>query len=230
MRSFGEVAVEFTGPGATDFENVHSLNRAYLRLLKHDPGLQSCLAGLPPRLAGALASLADGDAERLASAPFLLLSFRERDDDFWEAIFAEGAHRDLFAASEPPSDDLGRLISAGLGFVWQLARQNAYAARLICGASLHWCEQLTELTFLHVLATAGARADVLTLRCGDDAALWAKLLASGVSREKQVRRAAHISALQSVLTRSSMPDRRKRAAAACAVRTPTLRVADETES
>jgi len=222
--------VEFRGPGATDFENVHSLNRAFLRLLKQEAELTRCLAGLPSPLAGALVSLAEGDADRLASAPFLLLSFRERDDDFWEGIFAEATHCDLFAASRPPSDNLGRLICAGLGFVWQLARQNPYAARLICGASLHWCEQLTELTFLQVLARAGTRAEVLTLRCGDDAALWTKLLASGVSREKQARRAAHISALQSVLTRSSMPDRRKWAAAACAVRTPTLRVADETES
>jgi hypothetical protein len=225
----GEVAVEFRGPGATDFENVHSLNRAYLRLLKHHPELRRSLGGLPPPLATALVSLAEGEGDRLASAPFLLLSFRERDDEFWQGIFAEGAHRDLFAVSQPPSDDLGRLISAGLGFVWQLARQNPYAARLICGASLHWCEQLTELTFLHLLATAGARTDVVALRCGDDAALWTKLLASGVSREKEVRRAAHISALQSVLTRASMPERRKWTTAACAVKTPALRVADETE-
>jgi len=230
MRSIGEVAVEFMGPRATDFDNVHSLNRAYLGLLRQQAELRRCLAGLPSPLAGALVSLAEGDADRLASAPFLLLSFRERDDDFWERIFAEGTHRDLFAVSQPACDDLGCLISAGLGFVWQLARQNPYAARLICGASLHWCEQLTELTFLHLLARAGTRADVLTLRCADDAALWTKLLVSGISREKQVRRAAHISALQSVLTRSSMPDPRKWAAAACAVRTPTLRVADETES
>lgn len=221
--------MEFRGPGAADFENVHSLNRAYLKLFKNNPELRHGCGGLPPPLVAKLISLAESEVNRLASAPFLLCSFRERDDDFWQEIFAEGAHRDLFAVSQPPSDDLGRLISAGLGFVWQLARQNPYAARLICGASLHWCEQLTELTFLDVLATAGTRADIVALRCGGDAALWAKLLASGINREKQVRRAAHISALQSVLTRFSMPDRRKWATAARAVRTPTLKVAEETK-
>jgi hypothetical protein len=221
--------VEFRGPGATDFENVHSLNRAFLRLLKHDPHTRECLQGLPPATAGCLAALAEAEAERLSATPFLLLSFRERDDEFWEAMFADASHQDLFAVP-PPSDGLGRLISAGLGFVWQLARQNPFAARLVCGASLHWCEQLIERTFFEVLATAGARADVLTLRCATDAGLWTKLLASGVSREKQVRRAAHISALQSVLTRASMPDRKRWAAAACALKAPTMKVADESKS
>lgn len=230
MRSIGEVAVDFRGPGATDFENVHSLNRAFLKLIKGVADARCCLHGLPSALAGRLASLPEGDADRLADVPFLLLSFRERDDDFWGGIFTDTSHGDLFAVPEQPSDDLGRLISAGLGFVWQLARQNPYAARLICGASLYWCEQLTDRTFFQVLASAGTRADVLTLRCGFDAELWAKLLTSGISREKQVRRAAHISALQSVLTRAPMPDRKKWAAAACTVKAPTLKVADKSQS
>lgn len=220
--------MEFRGPGAADFENVQSLNRAFLKLLKHEPDTRKCLLGLPPALAACLASLSHSEAERLSGTPFLLLSFRERDDEFWEGIFADVSRRDLFAVPETPSDELGRLISAGLGFVWQLARQNPFAARLVCGASLHWCEQLTERTFFQVLATAGARADVLILRCANDAGLWAKLLASGISREKQVRRAAHISALQSVLTRASMPDRKRWAA--CALKAPSMKVADESQS
>jgi hypothetical protein len=228
MRS-REVAVDFRGPGATDFENVYSLNRAFLHLLKHDPRARKCLQGLPASLATHLASLSDGEAERLAVTPFLLPSFRERDDEFWDPVFAEVSRRDLFTEHERPCDDLARLISAGLGFVWQLARQNPFAARLVCGASLYWCEQLTERTFFQLLATAGMRADVLTLRCPTEAGLWTKLLASGISREKQVRRAAHISALQSVLTRASVPDRKRWAAAACAVKVPTMRVADNGE-
>lgn len=219
--------MEFRGPGAGDFDNVRSLNRAYLKLLKREAGARRCLRGLPSELAGRLASLPEGKAERLAGTPFLLLSFRERDDEFWDAMFAETAHGDLFTVPDRPSDDVGQLISAGLGFVWQLARQNPYAARLICGASLHWCEQLAERTFFQVLTSAGARSDVLTLRCQSNAELWTKLLECGVSREQQVRRAAHISALQSVLTRASMPERRKWAAAACAVRTPALSVVDD---
>lgn len=218
--------MEFRGPGAADFENVRSLNRAFLQLIKHNPDARKCLYGLRPGLAASLTGLSAGEAERLSGTPFLLLSFRERDDEFWDAIFADTPRKDLFAV--PGSDELGRLISAGLGFVWQLARQNPFAARLVCGASLHWCEQLAERTFFQVLATAGARADILTLRGPLDAGLWAKLLTSGVSREKQVRRAAHISALQSVLTRAAMPDRRRWAA--CARRTPAMKVADDNQS
>lgn len=219
--------MEFRGPGATDFDNVRSLNRAFLKLLAGDGEARNCLRGLPATLAGNLASLPGSHADRLASTPFLLLSFRERDDDYWEALFAAGPGRDLFAVPQGPSDDLRRLISAGLGFVWQLARQNPYAARLICGASLNWCEQLAERTLFRILATAGNRHDVLALRCAEDANLWSKLLASGVSRENRVRRAAHISALQCVLTRSSLAERKKWPAAACALRSPALRIADD---
>lgn len=220
--------MEFQGPDATDYENVSSLNRAFLTLLRRDPATRSCLAGLREPLAARLVALTESQAERLAMTPFLLMSFRERDDRFWDAAFAAVTSRDLFAVPSA-ADDLGRLVSAGLGFVWQLARQNPYSARLICGASLHWCEQLTELPFFHLLAIAG-RHEVLTLRSATNAELWTKLLQSGINREQQVRRAAHISALQSVLTRASMPGGQKWAAAACVARTPSLRVADETPS
>lgn len=222
--------MELPGPGAADFENVRALNRAYLRLLKREAGARTCLRDLPRELAGRLVSLPEAEAERLAATPFLLFSFRERDDDFWEGLFADISHGDLFAVPEPPSDELGCLISAGLGFVWQLSRQNPYAARLICGASLHWCEQLAERTFFQVLSLAGSKPDVLALRCGSNGELWAKLLESGVSRERHVRRAAHISALQSVLTRASMPERKKWAAAACVRRSPALMVVDDGQS
>jgi hypothetical protein len=222
--------MEFQGPDAADYENVSSLNRAFLALLRRDPATRRCLAGLREPLAARLVALTEPQAERLATTPFLLMSFRERDDRFWEAAFPAHASRDLFAVPAAAADDLGRLVSAGLGFVWQLARQNPYAARLICGASLHWCEQLTELPFFHLLAIAGLRHELLVLRSAADAEMWTKLLRSGISREQQVRRAAHISALQSVLTRASMPGGQKLAAAACVARTPSLRIADETPS
>lgn len=222
--------MEFQGPGDTDYENVNSLNREFLATLRRDPAARACLRGLPRELARQMLSLTEPQATRLATTPFLLMSFRERDDDFWESVFATGASRDLFAVPQTISDELGRLIAAGLGFVWQLAKQNPYAARLICGASLHWCEQLTERTFFRILAVAGMRSEVLVLRSATDSELWTKLLQSGISREKQVLRAAHISALQSMLTRATMPTGKKWAAAACALQSPSLRVADETES
>lgn len=222
--------MEFQGPSATDYENVHSLNRAFLTMLRRNPAARRCLEGLPQSLCARLVGLSETQAERLSMTPFLLMSFREKDDIFWQAAFAPSCSRDLFAVPQTATDEVGRLIAAGLGFIWQLAKQSPYAARLICGASLNWCEQLTERTFFRLLAEAGDRNEVLVLRCATDTELWTKLVQSGVSRESQVRRAAHISALQSVLTGASMPGGRKWAAAACAVRNPTLRVADETES
>lgn len=219
--------MEFQGPTGTDYENVHSLNRAYLALLRDEPRFRCCLEGVPERTAGRLISLTEPQAARLAETPFLLMSFRERDDRFWETVLSGDTNRDLFAAPQPAFDELGRLISAGLGFVWQLAKQNPYAARLICGASLHWCEQLTDRTFFRLLAAAGMRREVLVLRSGTDTELWTKLTQSGTSREAQVRRAAHISALQSVLTHASMRTGKKWAAAACAIQSPSLQVADD---
>jgi len=219
--------MEFEGPSAVDYENVHSLNQAFLALLKRDSQARRCLAAFPARQAGRLSGLTDQQAARLARAPFLLFSLRERDDRFWEPVFADPGNGDLFAVPPSTSDELGRLIAAGLGFVWQLAKHNPYAARLICGASLHWCEQLTERTFLHVLALAGTQQDILVIRAATDAELWDKLLSSGVSRDHDVRRAAHIGALQFVLTSAAQPPGRRFAAAACAARPPLLRVADD---
>jgi hypothetical protein len=218
--------MEFEGPSAVDYDNVHSLNRAFLALLKRDPVCRRCLKGLPSRQAARLRALTDHQAARLARTPFLLFSLRVRVDRFWEPVFADPGNRDLFGAPPSTSDELGRLVAAGLGFVWQLAKHNPYAARLICGATLHWCEQLTERTFLHVLARAGMQPDILTVRAAADAELWDKLLCGGVSRENAVRRAAHISALQCVLTSAVQPASRW-AAAACATRPPALRVADD---
>lgn len=221
----------FEGPSAVDYENVRTLNRAFLALMKRDPAARRCLAALRARHANRLSTLTDPQADRLSRAPFLLFSLRERDDRFWAPVFEDQLFedqrcRDLFAVPPSSSDDLGRLIAAGLGFIWQLAQHNPYAARLICGASLHWCEQLTERTFLHVLSLASIREDILTVRSAQDVELWEKLLGSGVSREQAVRRAAHVSALQSVLTPTAPPGIRW-ATAACATRPPMLRVAED---
>ncbi|HET6630219.1 MAG TPA: hypothetical protein VFG91_10630 [Woeseiaceae bacterium] len=219
--------MEFQGPSATDYANVNALNRAFLALLRRDGTARGCLRELREPLRDKLVGLTGVQADRLAGAPFLLMSFRERDDRFWEQAFADELRGDLFAVPPPAADDLVGLISAGLSFAWQLSKQNAYAARLICGASLHWCEQLTELTFMHLLSIAGRRDEIVALRGAADRDLWAKLLDSGTSREQQVRRAAHISALQSVLTQASLPAGRQWRTAACATRSPSLQIAED---
>lgn len=215
----------FESPASIDYRNVRALNRAYLSLLVTDRQVRQSLKPLPGPLEERITSLTRLQADRLAATPFLLLSFRERDDALWGRIFADDRGRDLFA--NPVTNDYDRLRSAGLSFIWQLARQNPYTLRLICGASLHWCEQLAERTVFDLLAAAASHSDMLALRRAEDTGLWWKLLHTGICRDLAVRSAAHISALQTVLTRSADPAARQWAVAACKTRDTGLRVAED---
>jgi len=215
----------FDGPASVDYRNVGALNRAYLTLLQVNRRARRGLQQFASPLQRRIVSLTRHQIDRLAATPFLLLSLRERDDKLWSQVLSDESGRDLFA--RPVADDLDRLQSAALGFVWQLARQNPYTLRLVCGASLHWCEQIGERTFFGLLAAVAPHPDLLELRRASDDELWRKLLHDGVSRETEIRTAAHVSSLQTVLTRpvSSVP--RTWAVAACKTRRTGLRVADE---
>jgi len=215
----------FDGPAPVDYRNVSALNRAYLTLLQTDRRARGSLQQLASALGRRITSLTRHQVDRLSATPFLLVSFRERDDTLWSQLLSDERDRDLF--TRPVADDLDRLRSAGLGFVWQLARQNPYTLRLICGASLHWCEQISERTLFGLLAAVAPHTDLLTLRRADDDALWNKLLHAGVSRESEIRTAAHVSALQTILTRPASGVPRSWAVAACKTRSRGLRVADE---
>ncbi len=215
----------FDGPAPTDYRNVISLNRAYLSLLQRDLRARHGLRRLRTPLSEKITSLNKRQIERLAATPFLLLSYREGNDHYWGKVLGESSGGDLFTSSG--SDDLDTLVSAGLGFVWQLARQNPYVLRLLCGASLHWCEQIAEQTFYHLLVSVAAHGDVLQLRAAHDHELWRKLLADGTNKETLIRRAAHISALQAVLTKPQHKKRQTWALAARSMNVPGLRVADE---
>ncbi len=215
--------MDFQGPTPADYENLRSLNVAFLELVQGKGSRH--LEGLSPELLRRLQCLSRREIRWLAATPFLLFSFRERDDNYWQELLSEEKSRDLFTVSMSLTDDAGRLVSAGLGFVWQLANHNQFAARLLCGASTHWCERITERTFFHILAVASHRADLLVLRAQQDTALWKKLLLAGVSEEAEARHAAHISALQHTLTRR--PVLTAWQAAACKSRNPALKVAED---
>lgn len=216
--------MDFQGPLPADYENVRSLNTAFLELLRGKGG-QRYLDDFSQEFSGRLRRLNRAEIERLSATPFLLFSLRERDDGFWQNLLRDDGNRDLFAIPLNEADDLGRLISAGLGFVWQLANRNPFAARLLCGASTHWCEQITERTFFRLLAVAGHRSDLLCLRAQHDRGLWRKLLGTGLCREKEARNAAHISALQYLLTRQ--PGSTAWQVAACPSHDPALKVAED---
>ena len=215
----------FDGPAPVDYRNVRALNHAYLSLLQGNRGARQSLHQLSPSLGARITSLTRHQVDRLSATPFLLLSFRERDDELWSQILSDESGRDLF--TRPVADEFDRLQSAGLGFVWQLARQNPYTLRLTCGATLHWCEQIAERTFFGLLAAVAPHTDLLELRRANDDGLWSKLLLNGISRETNVRTAAHVAALQTVLTRPAASVPRTWAAAACKTKHTGLRVADE---
>jgi len=215
----------FDGPAPFDYHNVSALNRAYLSVLQANHNARQSLHQLSSQLSQRITSLTRHQVDRLAAAPFLLLSFRERDNELWEQILSDETGGDLL--TRPLANDLDRLQSAALGFVWQLARQNPYTLRLTCGATLHWCEQIAERTFSTLLAAVAPHPDLLELRRGTDEDLWTKLLVNGVSRDRVVRTAAHASALQTILTRPATPVPRRWAVAACKTRHSGLRVAEE---
>ncbi len=215
--------MDFQGPTPADYDNLRSLNVAFLELVRNDGGRY--LDGLSTELSRRLKRLSRREIAWLAATPFLLFSFRERDDHFWQKLLNDEKCQDLFTVPIRSTDETSRLVSAGLGFVWQLAIHNPFAARLLCGASTHWCEQITERTFLHILAVAGRRSDLLVLRARHDNDLWSKLLHAGLSQIAAARNAAHISALQYMLTRQ--PATAAWQAAACASRDPALKVADD---
>jgi hypothetical protein len=218
--------MEFSGPEAADFANVRALNCAFLEHLCQ-PGSGKSLrcqfsSGIEPLVAG-LTGLQIG---RLAEAPFLLFSLREFDDDYWGGIFSAGPTGDLFTPDELPSDENRQIIAATIGFLWQLASRNPYAARISSGASLNWCEQLADCTLLHILQCCAGRPDLLVPRLVDNNDLWTKLLSAGISSETEVRAAAQQCALQTLLTRPNDSSYHPLRAAACRLPPNSLQVAE----
>ena len=213
--------MEFRGPQDSDYDNVRALNRALLDLWAAGAGGERWLAPLPGPLAARCRRLGVARRDRLAQVPFLLLSFRETDTERWESLLTAGRSRDLFTSAPEPRE--AALLDAALGFAWQLARGNAYAARLLCGASLHWCELVAEQPLVRVLAVA-ADAGLPVLRRADDPLLWQRLLADCTSSDRTLCEAARIAALQRVLTSVPEPPLQR---AARRLDARALRVADE---
>jgi hypothetical protein len=203
--------MHFRGPAADEFADVEALNRAYLDHLRRSP-VES--AGVSCGLAARLAALDEPQIHRLARAPFLLFSLREDDAAYWSRILADRHRGDLFSVSDR-STVAGRLGAAAVAYVWQLAKQDRHLARLVCGASPEWCDILAERPLFELLECCARRSDLLELRRAGDQAFWRRLLEAGTSEVETVSSAAHISALQVLLTRPDQRPGRRLDAAAC---------------
>lgn len=217
--------MEYQGPEPADLANVEALNRAFLYWLRARVGSRVAADEAVVALADRLAAMNDCEIGRLARTPFLLMSVNDRDERRWREIFASSPCADLLDAGNRPGGVEGRLVLATLGFLWHVANRNPYTARLVSGASLEWCDRLAALRLValyeqvtHCLPPQPKRA------CDSD--FWRKLLDAGTSSRKDVRLAARISAMQTVITRSAQSSRRPLAAAACRLPAVSMRVAE----
>lgn len=215
----------FVGPEPADFDNVRALNSAFLELLADSEIGKDLTAGLADALRRQLAGLGSRDRQRLSEAPFLLMSLREHDAGTWQALAGEPTPDGLLAFG-PRNMQVGRLLDAVIAFLWQLARRNAYAARLVSGAGIDWCEQLAEATLVDVIGRAAAHRDLLSLRFSGEGRVWDKLLGPGLSNVTQTRRAACLSVLQELLTRSPTRGYANLRSAACKSAMPVMRMSD----
>lgn len=218
--------MEYTGPESADLRDVRMLNAAFLEYLASTDG-DRLRRQLPESLRPALAALSQGQIERLSAVPFLLLSLNESDDAYWDRSSSNHPCRDLFTPTANAADPLARIAAAALGFLWQLARNNPYAVRLVCGASLNWCEQLATRSLLHVLETAVEDPGIVAPRLADNRVFWHRLLGAGLSSESVVRRASHLSALQTVQQSFEKTANRRFRSAACYSSTPALYVREK---
>lgn len=204
--------MEYQGLTTDDLANVRALNRAWLALQV-------------PRGQGPVV-LSLRRQERLAQAPFLLFSFREQDTVLWRSLLGDGEQRDLFHRQAPASDRLSDLQAAGLAFLWELTRRNPYAARVISGAPLYWCEQIAAATLLRVHESARS-CDLLAWRFPGDSTISERLCADGASASRQSRLAAQLSALQALLTVGPTAHYGRLQAAACRMPEAGRRLSDE---
>ncbi len=215
--------MDYTGPDSADFGDVTSLNVAFLEHLGSSQG-ELLRRELPTKLRLAMAAMSARQVERLAAVPFLLMSISEWDDTFWNRSSPDRSVGDLFTPSQNDTSPLPQIASASLGFLWQLARKNPYSARLVSGASLTWCEQLAACSLLRVLQRAVDEQHLVVPRLAENVVFWHRLLGAGLSSETDVRRASHLSALQTVLTPVAMSARQRFRSAACYSSVPALEV------
>ncbi len=186
----------FAGPEPADLANVRALNRTFIDLVRS----QRARCGSQGER---VAALDRRRSERLAGCPFLLYSLSEHDAARWARGFEGARQQDLVDALARPGDELVRLGIVTLGFLWQFARRRPYAARVVSGAPLEWCETLAESTLVGASQFVATEPGLIELRLAGDEAFWRKLLVAGTSHERDVREAAQLSALHTLLTNTA---------------------------
>ncbi|GEM_PF-849195 len=217
--------MDFPGPEPADIVHVAALNDAFIRLAVSSEG-RRLRAALPGTLAASLCRLEEPALERIARTPFLLGAIDECGTDRWERMLGASGPSDLVDRLDGPPAGEQRLVGAMLGFLGDLARRNPYAARVVSGAPLAWCEHVAGLSPIERVDIAASGTGLLAFRDVHNARFWQRLMSAGASDEGDVRRAARIWALQAVLTRGQLVAVQRLPAAACSMTPPARRVAD----
>ena len=207
--------MQYQGPTSDDLANIGALNYLYINVIS---GQQ-----VKGPASDRLARLTDAERVRLAHAPFLLFSLREQDSAYWQRLFDGGSQIDLIDPANPADERIAALQMAGLSFLWQLVRRNPYAARIVSGAPVSWCDRLASLTLVSLLQRAASTGDLLCMRFAVDDIMWQRLLGNGVSAKRELRLAAHHCALQTMLARGPARHPSRMAAAACSMQSPRRR-------
>ena len=204
--------MEYEGLTRDDLLNVCALNGAWLKVQRERAQLG--------------VRLTVGQLERLAATPFLLFSFREQDESWWQSLLGEDQQQGLLDTRAPVSGETLAVQSAGLAFLWNLARRNPYVARIVGGASLYWCEQIAEATLVQVQSCATS-FHMIEPRFEDTSSSNRRLLRRGCSASHEMRVFAQIGALQAMLTGVDTLLYQRLPAAACRMPRPAQRVADK---
>ena len=215
--------MDYLGLDAADLADVRTLNVTFLEYLVSARGAR-LRNTLPLRLRPAVKAMTRRHVERLAMAPFLLASCREHDTNLWRLDADSPRTEDLFLQVNGTTGPASQLASATLAFLWQLSRRNVYAARLVTGAAPGWCEQFAAASLFTVLQRANREPDLISPRRAGDEAFWYRLLGAGLSSSIDTCRAAHLSALQTILTPVSTGGGRRFRSAACSSSVPLLQV------
>ena len=215
--------MDYSVPTARDLADVHSLNHALLKAMRGHAGA-SLRRRLPRSCQSLIAALGEADTQRLAETPFLLLSLHEQDDKYWQQLLEGEPQPDLFAVNDKQVDEGRRIVAAAIGFAWQLARRDAYVARLVCGASLRWCQRLASRPLIEVLGRTADRADLLVPRLAENENFWRRRRGAGLSDDPGVRNAARLAGLQMLRTGIDTRQDRRLPSAACRAAVPTIRM------
>ena len=195
-----------------EFADARSLNRAFL----------DCVStAAPPRavpgtLKDALSALNPSQRERLSGAPFLLFDLDYPMLGRRLGLSGRSGHSgDLLAENRLMPAHEWRVVSATLGFLWYLSRENRYAARLLGGVPPDWCDRVAEARLLEVLDEAAGFDSLLTPRCRNVEPFWQGLLRASRHRRPAEFRVGCCVALHRLLTNGNADGHVQLAVAAC---------------